>query len=47
MGPSHGFELFPDENERLDQLGMANLDEIERAVATVRDRLLGGSAPAT
>jgi glycine/D-amino acid oxidase-like deaminating enzyme len=32
-GAKHGFQLFPDENERLDQLGMANLDEIERAVA--------------
>jgi glycine/D-amino acid oxidase-like deaminating enzyme len=32
-GASHGRQLFPNENDRLDQLGMANLDEIERAVA--------------
>lgn len=32
-GASRGRQLFPDENERLDQLGLANLDEIERAVA--------------
>jgi len=32
-GASHGRRLFPNENDRLDQLGVANLDEIERAVA--------------
>jgi len=31
-GVSHGLQLFPDEIDKLEQLGMVNLDEIERAV---------------